>query len=98
MNARKFSEVMALYPNFTPVNTGGGCMAMQHPLDDGGYLLVTDAAGPGNLPTDDDKTVIVGRYDNKGDCVGGDANTPEITIDYLETWIDMNLGWKGRES
>lgn len=94
----KFSEVMARYPNFFKVNTGGGCMAMEHPTDDGGYLLVTDAQGPGDLPDDTAVTVIVGRYDNEGNCVGGDANTPEIRVDYLETWIDMQLSYKGKRS
>lgn len=88
----KFSEVMAMYPNFAPVNTGGGCMAMIMPLDDGGELLVTDAGGPGNLPTDDARSVIVGRYDKEGNVVGGDANTPEIAIDQLEDWIDKQFG------
>lgn len=87
----KFSEVMAFYPNFRAVNTGGGCMAMQHPLDDGGYLLVTDAQGPGDLPDDTAVTVIVGRYNADGDCVGGDANTPEIPVARLEEWIDAQL-------
>lgn len=86
-------SILAKFPNFQPYHTGGGCMAMEHPLDDGGYLLVTDADGC-HIPTDADQSVIVGRYDAEGHVVGGDDNTPEIPVDQLESWIDQQLGFK----
>lgn len=83
-------SVFEQYPNFQPQHTGGGCMAMEHPLEDGGYILVTDTDGCG-IPTKDDTAVIVGCYDAKGHVVGGDDNTPEIPVSELKDWIDAQL-------
>lgn len=82
------TEFLALYPNMQVWHTGGGCMAYQHPLDDGGYLLITDES---DLPEDGDTQVYVGRYDAEGECVGGDSNTPRISVADLETWIDAQF-------
>lgn len=84
------SAIVALYPNLQPVHTGGGCMALGHPLDDGGNLLITDTDGI-HVPEDGDERVIVGRYGPDGNLVGGDANTPTIPVEDLEEWIDNQI-------
>lgn len=90
MSALGAGAIIAQFPNFQPYHTGGGCMAMRHDLDDGGYLLVTDEDGCG-MPTDQDEIVVVGRYDAEGHVVGGDDNTPMLGFSELEDWINTQL-------
>lgn len=85
--------IIETYTNMREHHTGGGCMAYMQPLDDGGYLLITDAEDAA-IPADDAETVAVGHYD----CKGSEAEYPEtggsivIPTAELEAWIDERLG------
>ena len=46
---------------FTPYHTGGGCMALQRPLANGWYMLLTDRDSGALIPTPDDP-ILLGLY------------------------------------
>ena len=85
--AKKISEVRALFPNLTEWHTGGGCMGLRHPHDDGGYLLITDIGG-GDLPDDRDDTKDGETVELADACFG--AVTVEVKN--LAEWLDDQLG------
>lgn len=52
--------------SFDLVQTGGGCTALQFNLDDGDFILITDADDEMAAPTDSTKTFLVGVLDEDG--------------------------------
>jgi len=78
--------LLSTYPNMGAQHTGGGCYALSHPLDDGGFLLITDDA---QIPDDGATVVTVGRYDKDGNFE--DDAIHELPVSKLEAWIDEQL-------
>jgi hypothetical protein len=85
-----FSEIVALYPNLRPHTTGGGCMALLHPMDNRHCLMITDLDGI-RIPADDATHVLVGHYDDSGPVEYGEEGCIEIAVSELENWIDAHL-------
>lgn len=85
-----YLKIISKYPNMACLNTGGGCMAIHHTINEsGGYFLITDHEGEG-LPDDDATQVLCGRYDENGSL---DANEEGVIVPVaeLEAWIDRAL-------
>lgn len=87
-----YLRIIAKYPNMQLLNTGGGCMAIHHVLDEsrGTYLLITDADGDG-LPDDDAPQVLCGRYDERG-SIDANEEGAYVRTDELTDWLDHVLG------
>jgi hypothetical protein len=78
-------------PTLEVWHTGGGCMAYQLMLPDGGYLMIT-AMDEAELPADDARSVAVGRYDSDGQCVPADDSVATVPCSLLTVHIDRERG------
>lgn len=87
MSSTTIAELRELYVNLQEWHSGGNCVALRHPCDDGGYLLITDSGGL-QIPADDPIEVYVGRYAANGDTV---EEARSILIGEAQAWIDAAL-------
>lgn len=55
------------YYGFGPINTGGGCMALELALPDGGYILITDNNCSIPAPDTKPEDILIGRYNKEGE-------------------------------
>lgn len=84
------AELLAIYPNMSVWETGGGCTALGMPLDDGGHILITD---DGSVPDDGALHVCAGRYDKHGewDELRAPYGGMDVPVRLLEAWIDRQV-------
>ncbi len=56
---------------YAVAHTGGGCLAWEKPLDNGGYLWICDEGN--GLGDKIDEPYLVGHYDREGEIVADDS-------------------------
>ena len=88
-----FREVIEKYTERYESTTGGGCMALTLPCRDGTYIQITDTDGT-HIPEDDEREVLVGRYDAEGPIdltpgrPVGEEGCVEVPTGEMEALID----------
>jgi hypothetical protein len=83
---RTVSAVRAVRPNLEHWHTGGGCTALRHDRDDGGYVMITEH-DDAHIPSDDETLIACGIYDKEGYEVRTDIIPPAL----LDEWLDNAL-------
>lgn len=65
---------------FKEQNTGGGCTALRHDVDESRYILVTDGMDA-RSPTDESEAFTVGFYEDEEEATGGAcSNVPFLRV------------------
>lgn len=78
-------ELERLFPKVEEISTGGGCMALCIPCDDGTHLELSD--GDDHVPTDDDTNIVCAVFDGMTQVECSD----HIAVGAVIQWINSKL-------